>query len=118
MSQTNATLHLSNRADADVTIRLATGEDAVSLARLAALDSRPQLAGACLVAEVGGVLWAARSLETGDVVADPFRPTLDHVALLHERARHLLQGPEARRTLGLGALLATFRPRRHGVRSS
>jgi hypothetical protein len=42
-----------------------------------------------LVAEVGGELWAAISLDDRHVVADAFRPTGELVALLAERARQL-----------------------------
>lgn len=115
MSQTNATIQASNRVTAAVTIRRATDADHDALVRLAALDSGP-LPEACLVAEVDGVLWAARSLTTGAVVADPFRWTADLVELLHERARHLL-GEDAGRGSLRGWASAVVRPRRHGVRS-
>jgi len=73
-----------------VTIRVAYPADALALARLAALDS------ACapprepvLVAEVGGELAAAISLDDGAVVANPFAPTAALVELLEARARQL-----------------------------
>ncbi len=90
MTRTNAITKQSNAADLDVTIRRATDGDALVLRRLAALDCRRPLAGATLVAEVGGEIVAARSLETGDVAADPFRHTADLVTLLGARACHLL----------------------------
>jgi hypothetical protein len=117
MTQSNATDHLSNPAARAVTIRRATEADATGLRRLAALDSRRPLVGPAIVAEVDGVLWAARALVTPDVVADPFRPTADLVGLLHERARHLLQDAEAGGSSSLGALLGALRPRSHGLRS-
>lgn len=110
MTKSIATDHLSNPAAPAVTIRRATDADATALRRLAALDSRRPLTGPAIVAEVDGVLWAARALVTPDVVADPFRPTADLVALLHERARHLLQDAEADGSPGLGWLLAALRP--------
>ena len=56
-------------------MRLATERDADDLRRLAALDSARPLTGAVLIGEIDGVLAAARSLETGRTIADPFRPT-------------------------------------------
>jgi hypothetical protein len=76
-------------AAASVKIRLATADDAAALARLAALDSAPALAGEALVAEVGDELWAAVSLADTAAIADPFRPSGELLALLHERARQL-----------------------------
>jgi hypothetical protein len=76
-------------AGASVKIRLATADDDAALARLAALDSAPALAGEALVAEVGDELWAAVSLADTTVIADPFRPSGELLALLVERARQL-----------------------------
>jgi hypothetical protein len=71
----------------DLTIRFALPADAAALHDLAALDSAPRTpAGEVLVAESGGALVAALSLDDGRVVADPFRPTADVVALLRVRA--------------------------------
>ena len=61
-------------ADTSV-IRLATEHDADDLRRLAALDSARPLTGRILLGEIEGVLAAARSLETGRTIADPFLPT-------------------------------------------
>jgi hypothetical protein len=81
-----------------VLIRAARGSDRSALARLAALDSSTVPAGELLVAEADGMLVAARSLTTGAVIADPFRPTADVVALLALRARALaLPAPGPRR---------------------
>jgi hypothetical protein len=117
MNQTNAMSRPSKAAEIDVLVRRATSDDVTALARLAALDSRRPLTGDCLVAEVGGVLWAARSLTTDEVVADPFRPTADLVALLHERARHLLRPDTAPRRGTLLRMAGALRPRGHGLRS-
>ena len=76
-------------ARAGVTIRLATPADAVALHRLAALDSTRFDGGPALVAEVGDELWAAVSLDDGALMADPFRPSGELLALLVERARQL-----------------------------
>jgi hypothetical protein len=72
-----------------LTLRHAVPADAGELDRLAQLDSRRAPRGAVLVAEVGGELWAAISLDDMHAVADPFRPTGELVALLVERARQL-----------------------------
>jgi hypothetical protein len=72
-----------------LTLRFAVPADADALDALAQLDSRRAPRGAVLVAEVGGDLWAAISLDDGHAVADPFRPTGELVALLVERARQL-----------------------------
>ena len=87
-------------ARAGVTIRMATPDDARALHRLAALDSTSFDGGPALVAEVGGELWAAVSLTGGDLMADPFRPSGELLALLVERARQLhspAPGPRRRR---------------------
>jgi hypothetical protein len=65
-----------------VTIRLATTADADAIARVAQRDSRPEPPPPHLVAERDGMIEAVRSLLTGDVVADPFRPTSTLVKLL------------------------------------
>ena len=72
-----------------LTLRHAVPADAGELDRLAQLDSRRAPRGAVLVAEVGGELWAAISLDDMHAVADPFRPTGELVALLVARARQL-----------------------------
>jgi hypothetical protein len=81
-----------------VLIRAARGSDGPAIARLAVLDSATVPAGELLVAEADGALVAARSLSTGAVIADPFRPTADVLALLELRARALSAGAP-RRTL-------------------
>jgi hypothetical protein len=81
-----------------VLIRAARGSDGPALARLAALDSASLPSGDLLVAEADGELVAARSVETGAVLADPFHPTADVVALLTLRARSVEPRAE-RRTL-------------------
>ena len=70
--------------DRTVVIRSARGPDSDTLDGLARLDSQLPLAGDVLVAEQDGELVAALA---GDrVIADPFRPTADVVALLRVRA--------------------------------
>jgi hypothetical protein len=91
-----------------VTIRHAGSQDAVALTLLAALDSAPRLHAPVLVAESGGLVLAAISLDDGQIVADPFFPTADLVALLRARAERL-STPEAprRRRLARRLLAAT-----------
>ena len=73
----------------ELTLRYATAADADALQRLAQLDSSRTPEGTVLAAAVDGDLWAAVSVEYGDAVADPFRPSGELVSLLHERARQL-----------------------------
>jgi hypothetical protein len=79
-----------------VTLRYAVPADADALDRLAQLDSDRAPRGVVLVAEVGGELWAAISLDDHHAVADPFRPTGELVALLVERARQLRRAQRGR----------------------
>ena len=72
-----------------LTLRMAVPADAEALDRLAQLDSRRAPRGAVIVAEVGGELWAAVSIDDGHAVADPVRPTGELVALLLERSLQL-----------------------------
>ena len=81
-----------------VLIRAARGSDGPALTRLAALDSAEVPAGDLLVAEADGALIAARSIDSGQVIADPFRPTADVVALLTLRSR-TVEPRRARRSL-------------------
>jgi hypothetical protein len=82
-------------ADADVRIRHGRADDAGALARLAALDETAVPRGRVLVAEVGGEPWAARSLATGEVVANPFERTAHLVELLAVRAEQLRAAEDA-----------------------
>ena len=69
--------------DPTVVIRAARGSDGSALDDLARLDSQRPLDGDVLLAEQDGTLVAALA---GDrVIADPFRPTADLVALLRLR---------------------------------
>jgi hypothetical protein len=69
-----------------LTIRRATAADAFALRRLAVIDSAAPPTGDVLLAEMGDELWAAVSVDTGDAIADPFRPSGDLVDLLRFRA--------------------------------
>ena len=72
-----------------VTIRYARPDDALALLDLADLDSSTAPSGIVLVAEVGGRIWAAHSLDDGHAIADPFRPSGELSFLLAERARQI-----------------------------
>lgn len=72
-----------------VTIRRATPDDGPALARLAALDSHPQLRGDVLVAEADGGIWAAAEIHGAWVLADPFRPSGELALMVAQRAGDL-----------------------------
>jgi hypothetical protein len=75
--------------NAPLTIRRADIADSGALVHLAALDSSDPPQGDALLAEVGRELWAAVEIESGNAVADPFRPSADLVELLRFRAARL-----------------------------
>jgi hypothetical protein len=89
-----------------VTIRYARPEDALALLDLADLDSSTAPQGIVLVAEVGGRIWAAHSVEDGHAIADPFRPTGELSFLLAERARQLSRAARPSRRRRTRALAA------------
>ena len=67
-------------------LRLARPDDVPAVRRLAQLDSSRPPSGRVLLAVVGNEPVAALGVETGVVVADPFRPTADVVAVLRQAA--------------------------------
>jgi hypothetical protein len=71
----------------EITLRLANEDDAATLGRLAQLESRPLSRGPHLVAARNGVVEAALSLRSGELIADPFRRTAELCALLRCHAR-------------------------------
>lgn len=73
----------------DVTIRMVRAEEHPVLERLAERDSAAAPIGSVLGAFSGGELVAAASVDAGQVVADPFRPTANVRELLVERAAQL-----------------------------
>src|SRR3954452_25151826 len=75
-----------------VTIRHIGPGDVEALRRLSAMDSKREPSGEILVADVGGELWAATSVDDRHTVADPFPPTGELVSLLDARARQLHGG--------------------------
>jgi hypothetical protein len=81
-----------------IVIRHSLDEDVRTLAGLAILDSRPELHGPALLAEVDGVARAALDLSDGSVAADPFAPTTELVELLRLRARAIAAADGTRET--------------------
>jgi hypothetical protein len=71
---------------APLTIRHAAATDLRALERLATLDSRRLPSGELYVAERGGRLVAAVSIDTGAVIADPFEHTAAIVEVLRLQA--------------------------------
>jgi hypothetical protein len=88
---------MAMRDASSIAIHLFGDADLAAVRSVAERDSRPVPEGALLVAEVDGEVAAALSLATGEVVADPFRPTSAVVDMLRLRARqlrpHWLRGP-------------------------
>jgi hypothetical protein len=72
-----------------IVIRFSERGDERALARLAGRDTRPVPTGALLVAESGGELRAAVSLDGRGSVSDPFHPTAELVRLLELRRSQL-----------------------------
>jgi hypothetical protein len=66
----------------EITLRLATSDDTAVLARLAQLEERPPNDGPHLVAARDGVVEAALCLQSGELIADPFKRTAELCALL------------------------------------
>jgi hypothetical protein len=71
----------------EITIRPAAPDDAPRLRRLAELETRAPIPGPHLIALRGGAAVAAISLASGEILADPFHPTLDVQELLRLQAR-------------------------------
>jgi hypothetical protein len=83
-------------AEQAVTLRRYSAEDHDPLARLAALDSSKPPDQPVVVAEIGGELRAALSLNDGSLVADPFHLTGGVAHLLRAYARQLDVQPQTR----------------------
>jgi hypothetical protein len=73
----------------ELTLRMCDEADYPSLQALAERDTAVVPGGALLLAESGGRLLAAISIETEAVIADPFQRTADAVELLRSRAKQL-----------------------------
>lgn len=99
---------MSRPEDATLAIRLADDADVTSVARLAALDSAPIPESPLLLGLLDARPVVALSLRTGAVVADPFTPTLDVIALVRRRSERLggsalPRPPRRRRAFALSA---------------
>ena len=102
-----------------VTVRLASAADSPALTRLAQLDCANAPSHPLLVAELSGQPVAAVSLADGAVIADPFVPTAEVVALLKLRARQLTRaGAEYGRGAPRPGLLRRFRRAALGARAA
>ena len=89
----------------ELAIREAQPRDMPALLRLADLDSRPLPGGTLLVAEVGGRIRAALSVDDGQVIADPFMRTASLQDLLRLRAEQVAREHHSARRRGLLAAL-------------
>jgi hypothetical protein len=92
-----------------ITIRPGYADDERALNRLAALDSASVPPAPLVLAEVDGHLSAALSLRDGSVIADPFRPTADLVALLRAHVEAVTSAPRRRLRWGLQPRLSLAR---------
>ena len=93
-----------------ISIRPFADSDARAVREVAQRDSSTVPAGMLLVAEAGGRVRAVLSLDTGEVVADPFAPSAELVDLLRARARQLDGRPVRRRRRGLFARTPACEP--------
>jgi hypothetical protein len=85
---------ITDTANTTLTIRYSTPADESALVRLAQLDSaRPIYETRVLVAEEDGELVAARPVDGGEAIANPFRRTAATVAVLEARVAELERGP-------------------------
>jgi hypothetical protein len=92
-----------------VTVRGATASDGPALVHIADLDSSSVPMSPMLVGERGPRVVAALSLRDGAVIANPFVPTADIVALLRLRSRQLGRHERPLRRLPLLAALSRLR---------
>jgi hypothetical protein len=102
MARSLASAHSSavRAGDGDLVIRPARPADSDALAELAVLDSaRRPLSGERVVAETGGRLIAAVSLDDGRAVADPFVPSAGAVEILRLHAAASRGAQRTRRRL-------------------
>jgi hypothetical protein len=103
MPDVRAVSQAENVSMNSVTIRHIGPEDVEALRCLSAIDSKRQPTGEILVADVGGELWAATSVDDRHTVADPFHPTRELVSLLQQRAGQL-RDPGRRRAVRFARL--------------
>jgi hypothetical protein len=87
---------MTPRQTSTLALRMAHADDDGDVRRLAALDSSPPLEEPVMLALADGEAVAAMSLSDKRVVANPFLPTADAVALLDMRIAQLRR-PRLRR---------------------
>ena len=90
---------MNQRQNSTVALRMADRDEAGVVRRLAALDSSQPLEEPVLLALVDGEAVAAVSLSDERVVANPFRPTADAVALLGLRISQMRRARARRRAV-------------------
>jgi hypothetical protein len=91
----------SRHDDGPIVMRTAGPGDEGPLERLAQLDSHSPLEGPVLMAEVAGQLRAARSLRSGETIADPFNHTAHLRGLLATRSAQISPARERRRRFAI-----------------
>jgi len=97
-----------------VTIRRAGPDDEPAIAQLAEIDEALVPDGRLLVAEVGGELWAAVSVDRDEGISDPFRPSGELLRALTERAGRRHQSPVESRVRRSSGRPADTGPRHDG----
>ena len=73
-------------------LRLGTVHDDAAIRRLATMDGKPLGPGPHVVAEIDGIVVAAKPVDGGEPIADPFRRTAHLLPLLDLRAGQLFPG--------------------------
>jgi hypothetical protein len=94
---TDERTHVIGRRSPTIELRFPHPNEAMAVRRLAELDSSPALTGQVVIALVNGDPVAGMSLRDQHVVANPFVPTREAVALLRLRAEHLSDAPPDRK---------------------
>jgi hypothetical protein len=93
---TDERTHAIGRRLPTIELRFPHPNEARDVRRLAELDSSPALTGQVVIALIDGEAVAGMSLLDQQVVANPFVPTREAVALLRLRAEHLSSTPTHR----------------------
>lgn len=94
---TDERTHAIGRGSPTIELRFPYPNEARDVRRLAELDSSPALTGQVVIALINGDAVAGMSLLDQHVVANPFVPTREAVALLRLRAEHLSGAPTRRK---------------------
>ncbi|HUY72268.1 MAG TPA: hypothetical protein VMV08_08490 [Gaiellaceae bacterium] len=95
-----------------VVLRLCCVCDDEALDRLGKLEGRPVSPGRHVVAEVGGTVVAALPLGSGELLADPFRPTAHLIPLLELRAKQIGTDCPPRGRFGILSAVRALTPAR------